>query len=360
MGMDSTKYGGIERFNVALARSLLEKGFISIFIYESLPMNHSYIEDLTDSKAIITVSNARNRPLHFCKDVYMLIRQYRPILVHAHFTKARFYAIPLASWMGVKKLYFTIHSMMDPIENIKPITKLWYWKANKIAKVIAVSDDIENTYRKNWPTANIERIYLGVPYPSEERLISRKKLGLSEDQMMLLCIANFNHIKGLDILIKAAAILKEGGLGNDKTLLYIVGQPQQDIDALKEDIDRLGLTQVVNLIGISNIVPTYIAASDIYIQPSRSEGTPLSLMESASYSLPLIGSRIGGIPEVISDGDNGIIVEPGNEMQLASAIKTLILDSEMRTEFGQKSYQFFKEKFTIDNGVKQTLNYYNL
>lgn len=360
MGMPSSKYGGIERFNVVLSQALWEKGFKSVFVYETYPESPQFVEDLHKSQAEVFVSNSRNHPLRFCMDFLRLIKKYHPDIVHAHFTKARFYAIPIAKANGVEKLFFTIHSRMDTKAQIKPLTRWWYQWANKKAKVIAVSEDISAMYNTNWPDAQVKRIYLGVTRMPCDRKKSRRFLEIPEHQMMLLTVANFNLIKGLDVLVKAVAQLKNQNKWCDEACLYIVGQPEQDKKELGEMIDSFGIGDEVKMVGISNEVSDYMASADLYLQPSRSEGLPLALMEAASFSLPLIGSRVGGIPEIIMEGCNGFVVEPENESQLADSITKMMFDFELREKCGANSLKVYQELFSVERGVKETLSYYGI
>lgn len=359
MGMESSKYGGIERFNVALSEVLLEKGFHSLFVYDSEPTSQEFMDDLKRTEALVFVSNSRKHPLRFCVDLAGMLRQYHPVLLHAHFTKARFYAIPLAYWMGVRKLFFTIHSRMDPKDQIKPLTRIWYERANKMAKVIAVSENIASVYRLNWADAEVRKIYLGVKPIMGNRRENREKLGIPQDQLMVLTIANFNHIKGLDMLCKAVALLKQRGeLKN--VLFFIVGQPKPDIQELNVLASNLGIDGFIKMEGISNDVASYMCASDIYVQPSRSEGIGLALMEAISTSLPLIGTRVGGIPEIVREGFNGLLVESENEQMLADALSKLLGDMQLRNTFAQNSSRLYHELFSVESGVQQTLEYYGV
>ena len=360
MGMDSSKYGGIERFNVALSEALLEKGFHSLFVYESEPYSQEFMDDLRRAEASVFVLNSRKHSIRFCVDLARLLRQYHPILLHAHFTKARFYAIPLSYRMGVRKLFFTIHSRMDPKNLIKPLTRFWYERANKMAKVIAVSEDIATSYRKNWSDAEVKQIYLGVEPIVGDRNENRKKLGIPNEQLMLLTIANFNHIKGLDVLCKAVALLKRQGKWDEKACLYIVGQPESDKAALGKLSAELCIENDVKMVGISNAVPDYLTSADIYVQPSRSEGLPLALMEATASSLPVVATSVGGIPEIVKDGWNGILVESANVEALADAMSVLINGVELRSRYGKCSMEIYEERFSVDSGVRQTISYYGL
>lgn len=360
MGMDSSKYGGMERFNVKLSQSLWEKGYKSIFVYEIYPESDAFVDDLNAAHGEIKVINSRTSPLRFCRQLLQLIDEEQPLLIHAHFTKARFYAIPLAYLKGVERLVFTIHSAMSPKAEMKPLTRLWYTMAGKKAKVIAVSDNIESAYKSNWPKAKIKRIYLGVNGIIGDKNDCRKRLVIPSDQIVVLTIANFNHIKGLDVLCKAIALLKKRGSLNEGVCFYIVGQPVSDQQELFSMIKDLGLSGSIKMMGISNDVASYMCAADLYVQPSRSEGLPLALMEATSVGLPLIGTKAGGIPEIVKNGFNGLLVDKEDEEQLATAIEFLLHNNELRMEYGNNSHVVFQEDFSVEVGVAHTISYYEL
>lgn len=359
MGMESTKYGGIERFNVELSRQLAEKGYHSVFVYEEEPEVKQFADDLKTTGAEIVVLNSRHHVLRFCKEFWHLLRKYNFCMMHTHFEKSRFYAVPIALLYGLKNIVYTFHSTVPPLKEIKPHTRAWYNIFNRYCRVVAVSKDIENVSRQNWPNATIRNIYLGIHKVESNRDQTRKELGISEDTLMVMCTANFNHVKGLDILVKAVVQLgKNNGLKD--VVFYIVGQPKKDRVELQQIIDEKGLTSYFHLEGISNQIPKYLSAADIYVQPSRNEGLPLSLMEACSVGLPIVASRIGGIPEVAIDGENAILFEVENSADCAEALGMMINDSEKRLESGQKSKEIYADKFQMSENVSKLIDYYQL
>ena len=176
---------------------------------------------------------------------------------------------------------------------------------------------------------------------------------------MVMCTANFNHIKGLDVLVKAVDRLnKDTNLENVE--FYIVGQTEKDKQELQVMIDSLHLTQYFHLEGISNAVPLYLNAADIYVQPSRNEGLPLALMEACSVGLPIVASRIGGIPEVAIEGENALLFDVENDVDCANAMNRLLANNEIREKFGARSFEIYQEKFMISNNVSKLIDYYAL
>lgn len=360
MGMDSTKYGGIERFNVALASALQRRGYNSVFVYESYPECSQFVSDLTDAGGTLLVCNSRRNKLRFCFRISRIIHRYRPTILHAHFTKARFFALPIAYLLGIRKLFFTVHGEVGDLSSIKPHTRWWYNWASHKAKVITVSDQIRAQFLNNWPIATVERIYLGVSAITGTFSNSRKLLGIPDEQTVILTIANFNHIKGLDVLCHAIALLSEQTALNSNTHFYIVGQPQKEIQQLSELAKQLGISSYIHMEGISNQIATYLTASNLYVQPSRSEGLPLSLMEAASVGLPLIGTKVGGNPEIIEHEYNGLLVDSENSQQLAEAILSILSQPSLQKQYGAGSMQKYKQLFAIGTAVDNMITYYHL
>lgn len=360
MGMDSSKYGGIERFNVELSKTLRKKGYKGVFVYESSPANRDFVEDIEREDCEIIVVNSRKNKLNFCIGLLKVLIEYRPLLVHAHFTKARFYAVPISRFWGIRRLFITIHSQIGPKNEIKFFTRCWYRWVNRVARIIAVSDNLAMEYKTNWPDADVKRIYLGVKQMHENREDSRRALEIPQEQMMLLTIANYNYIKGLDVLCEAIEILMTNGELSGNVCFYIVGQPDIDKEELGVLISSLKIHKYIKMIGISNEIHTYLSAADIYIQPSRSEGIGLALMEAASASLPLIGTRVGGIPEVIKEGFNGVLVESEDCATLANSITCLMRDNGLRKRYGENSLKVYHDAFSVEEGVSQTVKYYGI
>ncbi len=356
MGMDSTKYGGIERFNVHLTKQLVDEGHKIVFIYERYPQCDDFVEDITRLGGVIKVINSKN-PFRFGVKLTKLIISEKINLLHGHFTKARFYAIPLAYLLGVRKLFFTIHSTMIPLREIKPHTRLWFKIANRISKVVAVSKKIEEDCRANWKNKiEIKTLYLGVDENRGNKEREREKQAIGKNDTVLLTVANFNYIKGLDVLCDAIQKLKEQNKLNN-TKLYIVGQPPKDKEELKERIKALQIEDKVVQVGISNEVGSYLLSADIYLQTSRYEGLPLSIMEATATALPIVASDVGGIPEIVENNRNGFLVPAENSEVLAEKISILLDNKALREQFSLASKIVF-EQFKVENSVGKLIKYY--
>lgn len=359
MGMDSTKYGGIERYNIELSNQLRENGYHSVFVYESYPQVPQFAEDLCATGAELVVVNSRKNIWKFCKEIWKLYKQYDFCAIHAHFTKARFYALPLAVIYGIKNRLYTIHSTIEPLHKIKLHTRLWYWWINKSCRIVAVSKQIEHVSRLNWPNAIIKNLYLGINECSGDKVIARKELDINQNKMVISTIANFNYIKGLDVLCQAVKTLADANKMVDVEV-YIIGQPHKDIDELQKQIKLLGIEKYIHLEGIKNNISTYLHASDIYVQTSRHEGLPLALMEATSVGLPIVASKVGGIPEIAQQNRNSLLFTSEDYKMLANNLALMLNDNDLRLTYGKESKLVYNELFSLKENVAKLINYYNL
>jgi glycosyltransferase involved in cell wall biosynthesis len=164
--------------------------------------------------------------------------------------------------------------------------------------------------------------------------------------------------KGQEVLIKAAALLAEQYPEVRYVIVGSVWPGNEDhLVRLKELIEQLGLTQKVVFTGdVKNPRDVY-AAFDVTVVPSvLPEPFGRVVMESMAAGTPVIGSRCGGIPEQISDGETGLLFEPGNERELAAALQKLLSDGELRTRMGRaaraRALRMFDDSATYANLAK--------
>jgi glycosyltransferase involved in cell wall biosynthesis len=362
MGMHYSVYASIAAFNVELAKNAFQRNDNIYFLYEGLEENHSdfsqFNSDIENYNGKILCLSSKNK-WNFCIELIRIIKKNKIDIVHAHFTKARFYAIPIAWMYRVKRIYFTFHSHIPKCKEMKFYTRVWYKWASKVCTIITVSKALELQARNNWKNANIITRYLGVSnsfYKEKKQL--RSQLGIKQDLIIITTISNFNHIKGLDILCYAINLLKNKACIHHAQF-HIIGQYKNDVDELKRLIDNLDISEFTILLGRKSfsVVSDHLIASDVYIQPSRTDAISLSICEAITRGLPCIGTNVDGIPEVIIDGYNGILVPAEDHLALANAIEKLIINKNLIDEYGQNSKKL-SENFQINVCAQKTYDLY--
>ena len=203
-------------------------------------------------------------------------------------------------------------------------------------------------------------LYLGVRKKKIVNPNLKKTLDIPKGVVVLTTIGFNIRIKGFDILVKSIQSLMDSNrLKNDIIVLVIgISENSEDSNSLRQLNAEAGLNRKIMSLGIRNDINDILNISDIYLQPSRTEGLSLSIMEALNYSLPVIGTRVGGIPEIVHEGENGYLFEKENVEELADRIEILVNNREVREMMGRKS-KVISSRFTLADGVEKLASIYH-
>jgi glycosyltransferase involved in cell wall biosynthesis len=169
----------------------------------------------------------------------------------------------------------------------------------------------------------------------------------------LLFVGNLVMSKGLDVLFRAMRLLTDAGQNPQLTIVG-VGPERSSLERLA---DRLGIADRVifkGFIPLNELAPSY-RESDLFVLPSRYEGLGLVLVEAALCGLPVVATRIGGIPEAVIDGQTALLVPPDDPQALASGIAELFDDPERAKAMGEKGRRFARDRFNWDRIMDETV-----
>ena len=190
----------------------------------------------------------------------------------------------------------------------------------------------------------------GLEPPS--KIISKKSIGLESHQTVLLCVGTLVPNKGHKVLLQSLSILlRNKGAISFQVLFLGDGPIRDEVDA---EINKLGLSNYVRILGFKGDVFPYYKAADIVILPTLYEHFPWAVLEAMSVGTPVIASNIGGIPEIIDHEINGLLVPPNDPCALADAMERLMSSSELRRLLGEAARQKVKSKFTTEKMVRET------
>jgi glycosyltransferase involved in cell wall biosynthesis len=159
----------------------------------------------------------------------------------------------------------------------------------------------------------------------------------------ILCVGRLTSAKGQHILLEAAQQIKQQG---HSFHLTFVGEGQ-DRPSLENQIRNLHLEEHVSLTGAlgQDKVMDYYRKADLFVLPSFAEGVPVVLMEAMALEIPVISTRITGIPELIEDGRNGLLVTPGNSVELAESIVRILKSKSLATRLGKEGRKAVLDEF---------------
>ncbi|MEA2020604.1 MAG: glycosyltransferase [Patescibacteria group bacterium] len=232
-------------------------------------------------------------------------------------------------------------------------------------KVIAVSDLVKESLVKEYflPEEKVEVIYNGIEIDKFEirntKSKIRKELEVGEDNKVLLYVGRIEKEKGLGKLLRAVSNIKSQSAGWQTNFKLIIVGDGKYLGELKKLAGELGIADKVIFTGKVPYedVPKYYAAADVFVLPSlRQEGLPMTLPEAMASGLPVVASKIGGIPNAVEDGKTGFLVEPGNVEELSEELIKVLKDDKLREHIGEEARGLAKEKFSQESMVKETIS----
>jgi len=262
----------------------------------------------------------------------------RPHVVHAHNPTSVHYGV-VGKLVSRARLVVTDHRGVLR----EPTTFEWLLTD----AVIAVSQDTARICPAAKVTA-VHVIYNGVTpaEPKRPRAEVRAELGLPEGAVVGVQVANLLPVKAHDVLVRALAQVRDEGT---RLTMLVVGEgPERSrIETLAAELclgpDRL------RLLGFRTDVPDLLGAADLFALPSRMEGLPLSALEAMAQRLPVVTTRVGGIPEVVLEGKQGLLVPPEDAPALAGALAKLAKSEGLRRAMGDSGYARAREEFSFEH-----------
>ncbi len=353
MGMTSTKYGGIERFNKELVDK--DKSDDFVFVYVEKPECDDYIKDMTtDNSQIKEISN--KSIISYCISVVILILRFRPHIIHFHFGNEKLLLAPFVKFFfpWIRQVG-TFHSECILRSLKAKIMYRLYCKCQ--SKIIAVSKGVQKEIAAFYDSKKLITSYLGVKCDvSETKDEARQILGIPKNCIVLTTIGFDVTIKGFDVLVDAVAQMVNK-FTPPLFIVNVVGLSKAREEQFMGIVREKHVESYFMSMGIRNDINTILSASDIYIQPSRTEAISLAIMEALHHGLPVVASNVGGIPEVVIDGKNGLLVNACDAEGLSIAISDLLQSPEKREIFGENSKKH-SLNFTVERGVDNLIGIY--
>ena len=190
----------------------------------------------------------------------------------------------------------------------------------------------------------------------KDRSVLQKELQLDTDSMVVLTVARFQPQKGHKYLVEAIPkIVREF----PRTIFLFVGEGELT-EEIKLQVERSKLTNYIRFLGVRRDIPKLLAFSDIFVLPSLWEGMPNSILEAMSAGVPVIASNVDGIPEIIRDGENGLLVPPADSFALGNAIRRLLKDEGLCKSFAEVAKLKVEQKFHRNLNTKLFVNLYEV
>jgi len=295
-----------------------------------------------------------------------ILRQARPGLVHTHAAKAgtlvRLAAVLAYPWRPTRPIMvhtYHGHSLSGYFSPRKQslFRSIERQLARRTDRLIAVSEQVRDELVELGVAHgdHFEVIALGLDltrftrdlaHRVEAREALRGEFGIASDALVVTLIARVVPVKRVDRFLRAAVMLEDVTHAH----FLVVGDGEL-YDQLLASPDATALRDRITWTGFRRDIPEICFASDLVVLCSDNEGTPVSLIEASAAGLPTISTRVGGAAKVVVDGETGRIVEADEGPSLASAIRELLLDEELRGRMGAAAGAHARRTFSLDRLV---------
>ncbi len=303
------------------------------------------------------------------KNLIKIIKEEKPDIVHLNSSKIGLLGslavlfLKLSAPSSKLKAVFTSHGWAFNEQNRSFVSKMVFYFGHYLTvffcnQTIAVS--IKTKKDISWLPFikdKIEVIYNGI---SDFKRISKKAaseiLVKERGQIVIFTLAELHHNKGLDVALRGITLLPVNI--REKIQYYIAGDGEEKINLQKLASD-LGIEKIIHFLGEVENGKKLLSGADVFLFPSRTENLPFAVLEAGFSGLPIIATSVGGIPEIIKDMQNGILVHPKNPKEIAEGIMYILDHKEKQKEFGEAIKQTVQNFFSLEKMLSQTLGLYS-
>lgn len=370
LALDPLRIGGQEAFIRELSSQLDHYGWRSVVCFSKEPPENVRRYLSLPNVQLEVLPDLGSGTFKNIPGLVRLLRKYRPTIAHMHFTG---FVSPypwLARAFSVQKVFYTDHSSR-PALHVPQRAPFWKRRLGRVilwplTKVICVS---EYGYRSNTavdmlPPERFHVIYNGVDFsriavgPGRAEVF-RRKYSIPEDVPLVLQVSWLIPEKGVTDLLHAARQV----VSHDPNVHFVVAGEGPCQDEYVRLAEELGIKDHVVFTGMVEdpVGEGIYSAADVVCQLSRwEESFGFVIAEAMAFGKPVIGTRVGGIPELIQDGETGFLVPRADADRIADRILLLVRDKAMRERMGGAGRQAANAKFDLQRNVSQLLNIYGV
>jgi glycosyltransferase involved in cell wall biosynthesis len=280
------------------------------------------------------------------RPLYQLMRRERIDVVHAHKFGANVWGVVMGRLARVPVIVTHEHGWAFEGERLKVfLDRELIARGGTVHVAVSRADEERMTSIEKIKPEDTVFVPNGIsPLPAPSGKDVRAELGIAPDTPLAGTMGFLRYPKAIDNLVRAADPLRRLVPGV-KVLIAGDGPDRPMVEAI---IDELGLHDTVILLGLRSDVPDLLAALDVAVCPSDSEGSPLSIMEYMDAGLPVVSTHVGGVPDLIDEGVHGLLVPRRDPEALARAMAELLNDRERSAEMGRRGRERRAREFDID------------
>jgi glycosyltransferase involved in cell wall biosynthesis len=285
-------------------------------------------------------------------------------LIHAHDAASQFLASLLKLRRSRYRLLMTFHRSLN-FESARLRDRMRNAFANALSGAI-VTGSLER--REHFLRANIVRAskVIRIPFGIETdrfkpdpkaRVSVRDELGIDKDAMVVGAVGHYGPEKGIDVVVRAFQLIRDRAAPHS-IVLVILGSGNAEQEQMMRALSASASTHRIVLAGFQTDVPRWLSAFDVFVHAPRSEAFGLALVEAMAAGLPVVATRVGGIPDIVREGQTGMLVPPDAPAELADAVTRVVCDSPLRAAMAEKAMRVASAEFGAERYAKRYLGVY--
>jgi glycosyltransferase involved in cell wall biosynthesis len=290
-----------------------------------------------------------------------ILRREEVDLVHAHQYTPFFYSLIARLFHRKSSILFTEHGRHFPDHRRPKRVVINRLLLERRDRVVGVGQAVRRALINNEgiPAQRIGVIYNGIEmsrngHYGQHRDAVRRELGLNREDFVVVHVARLDYLKDHHTALRT---LRRAIAQRPNVKLLLVGEgPEQP--AIEQQIDKDKLAANVRLLGLRHDVKELLRASDLFLLTSISEGIPLTILEAMAAGLPVVATAVGGVPEIVINGETGLLAPAHNDDGLAAHILCLADDPQLCRQMGHSGQERAREYFSEDHMHHRYLKLY--
>jgi glycosyltransferase involved in cell wall biosynthesis len=348
LAIESSGPGGAERMVLSLAEALRRAGDESIIA----TLKPGWMTQRADSAGIpvwIEPQRPGLDPGWVIRFARRLSREHIDVL-HTHEFGMNSYG-SAAALLARKRAISTIHGRHWVVDRLRRRVAYRLLRGLGVP-IVAVSRDLAGFLAPHLGRP-LEVVHNGIPIQpalstqerEARRAALRSGLGVPPGSPLLIAVGNLYPVKDHATLLRALSLLPAPWLA-------IAGRGGEE-ENLRRLARELGIAERVHLLGLRDDIPSLLAAGDVFVQPSRSEGLPLAVLEAMAQRIPIVATDVGGVGEAVRDGETGVLVRPGDPPGLAAAVGRILDSPDRGAALAAAANARVRQEFSVDHMLRR-------
>ncbi|MGH8542281.1 MAG: glycosyltransferase family 4 protein [Gammaproteobacteria bacterium] len=359
-------FGGIESVLLTLLRHMGPgvKLFPLLFTRRDKKANYFFesLDALNVPYDTIYVDTSRYKyvnPIRNISETIARFRKQRFDLIHSHGYRADLIGLVIAKYFSLP-IVSTCHGFISIDQRLSLYNKLDIFLLRYFNRVIAVSERMKiDLVEKGIDDIQIQVITNAVSEQTRSdtaaiRREMRARMGIGNEEFVFGFVGRLSEEKGLAYLVEA---MKQRSKRDDPWRLVLLGEGAHR-SVLDQAIRDAGIEGKVFFAGFQNSTVAWYPMMDAFVLPSLSEGTPMALLEAMTNGLPIIATSVGGIPAILSCGENGILVPPTDPYALLDAMRSVAENKELRDRLSTGAIRSIRRHYSVGNWITKVAEVY--